>query len=209
MKYRMISSMFSAAALVLVVGVLAVPKTTKAGPVFQDPPTRTMYVVGHGPVQVLRLYDQPDPLGKTQKVVPVGMPVEVYTDQLYNKYWYKTTEEFYAHQYYLTEIDPSLAAAEEAVEEISPEDRQREDELLAKYMDIEIVSMILRKEIRVGFTQDQVRDSWGEPDSWHLSKTTAMGDEVMWEYDALPGKRGAARLSFDYRKKLVNYVVEK
>jgi hypothetical protein len=209
MKYRIISSIFSAAALVLVVGVLVVPKTAQAEPAIQDPPSKTMFVIGHGPVQVLRLYDKPDPMGKTQKTVPVGMPIEIYTDQMYNNYWYKTTEGFYAHRYYLSETDPNLAVAAPEEEDVdSVERRRREDELLEKYKDLIMVTKILQGRIEIGFTMDQVRDSWGDPDSWRVLETTAMGDRVLWEYDSTP-RRGATRLTFDYRKKLITRVTDK
>jgi|GEM_PF-1712641 len=208
MKYRIISSIFIAAALTVFSCALVLPESAQAETAIQDPPTKMMYVIGHGAIQVLRLYDTPDPLGKTQKTIPVGMQVEVYMDQLYNKYWYKTTEGFYAHQYYISETDPNLAAIPEAAEELSPEQQRREDELLDKYKDLVIVGKILRGEIEIGFTMDQVRDSWGEPDNWRILETTALGDNVLWEYDAQPG-RGATRLTFDYRKKLVNMVTDR
>lgn len=208
MKYRIISSIFGIAALTLVACALVIPRTAQAEPAIQDLPTKTMFVIGHGTVQVLRLYDTPDPLGKTQKSVLAGMPIEIYTDQLYNNYWYKTTEGFYAHQYYLSETDPNLAAEAVETPELTPELQRREDEMLEKYKDLVLVGKIIRGDIEVGFTMDQVRDSWGEPDNWRILESTALGDRVLWEYDPLPN-RGAARLTFDYRKKLVNYVVEK
>ncbi len=212
MKSRIILASFCAAALVVVAGSLVMPRGAMAESADQDPETKQMFVVGRGPVQILRLYDNPDPLGKTQKIVLVGMPVEVYTDQMYNKHWYKTVEGFYAHSYYLVHTDPNLMVVSQDTGVADNTDRQqREDELLEKYKDIVMVGKIMRGEIEIGFTQEQVRDTWGDPDSWQVLETTALGDRVLWEYEPNDRNRlgGSARLTFDYRKKLVNYVIDR
>ena len=209
MKSRIIFASFCVASLVMVAGSLNVSRSVLAESVDQDPGTKQMFVVGRGNVQILRLYDKPDPLGKQQKVVLVGMPIEVQTDQMYNKHWYKTVEGFYAHSYYLSNTDPNLmVAVQDAVASDDPDRMRREDILLEKYKDIVIVGKIMRGECEIGFTQEQVRDSWGDPDSWRILETTALGDRVLWEFDSTEA-RGPARLTFDYRKKLVNLVIEK
>ena len=212
MKSRIIFASFCVAVLVMVAGSLDVPRSAMAESVVQDPETKQMFVVGRGPVQVLRLYDKPDPLGKTQKVILVGMPVEVHTDQMYNDHWYKTVEGFYAHSYYLVHTDPNLMTVSEETEDTGDPDRQRrEDMLLEKYKDIIMVGKIMRGEVEIGFTQEQVRDTWGDPDSWQVLETTALGDRVLWEFEPNEKNRlrGSARLTFDYRKKLVNYVIDR
>ena len=209
MKSRIILASFCAAALVMVAGSLVMSRSALAESADQDPETKQMFVLGRGSVQVLRLYDKPDPLGKSQKIVLVGMPIEVYADQMYNKHWYKTVEGFYAHSYYLSHTDPSLMVVSQDTGVTDDPDRQRrEDILLEKYKDIIMVGKIMRGEVEIGFTQEQVRDSWGDPDTWRILETTALGDRVLWEFDSTE-TRGPARLTFDYRKKVVNLVIEK
>ena len=137
------------------------------------------------------------------------MPVEVYADQMYNKHWYKTVEGFYAHSYYLSHTDPHLmVVSQDTGVTDDPDQQRREDLLLEKYKDIVMVGKIMRGECEIGFTQEQVRDSWGDPDTWRVLETTALGDRVLWEFDSTE-TRGSARLTFDYRKKVVNLVIEK
>lgn len=212
MKSRIILASFCVTALVIVTGSLVLSRSALAEPADQDPETKQMFVMGRGPVQILRLYDKPDPLGKSQKIVLVGMPIDVYTDQMYNKHWYKTVEGFYAHSYYLSNTDPNLmTVSDDTGVTGDPDIQRREDLLLEKYLDIVMVGKIMRREVEIGFTQEQVRDAWGDPDSWQVLETTALGDRVLWEFEPNDNNnlKGSARLTFDYRKKLVNLVIDR
>jgi hypothetical protein len=166
--------------------------------------TKTMYAAGRGTVQVVRLYDKPDPLGKTMERVLPGTEIKVLTDQLYNKYWYKTETGLYAHIRYLSETNPM---AEDVESESAPAeaDPERESELLAKYTDMTIVKKILSHQIDIGFTMDQVIDSWGEPYDRKILESTSLGDRWQWRYEA--DKK--AYLIFDERKKLVEIRADK
>lgn len=210
MKHRIAISLAGFAAVVMIAGTFAVASRAQAEPVFQEqePELTTMWVVPRGSVLILRLYDKPDPLGTTMVTVPAGQPIEVYTDQFYNNYWLKTKDGYYAHSYYLTNIDPSYdpAAARAAM---SQEDLARENELLDKGWPIAVVSLILSHEIKIGFTMEQVIESWGNPDD-QLTKSTSMGrDEYTWTYYTPPGGRKRTVISFDYRKVVVQIVTDK
>jgi len=202
MKHRWNTGWTAPVALVLTVAfVLAAAPPTGA-----QTETKTMYAVGRGTVQVVRLYDKPDPLGKTMEKVLPGTEIKVLTDQLYNKFWYKTESGLYAHIRYLSETDPmaeeggaeSAVAAEEA-------DTARENELLAKYSDMTIVRKILNHQIDIGFTMDQVIDAWGQPYDRKILESTSLGERWQWRYEA--DKR--AFLIFDERKKIVEIRFDK
>ncbi len=165
---------------------------------------KTMYAVGRGTVLVVRLYDKPDPLGKTMEKVLPGTQIKVLTDQLYNKYWYKTDTGLYAHIHYLSETDPMAEVA--ATQDVAAEaDTEREGALLAKYSDIAIVQKILNHQIDIGFTMDQVRDAWGQPYDTKILESTSLGERWQWRYEA--DKK--AFLIFDERKKLVDIRADK
>jgi len=170
----------------------------------QEPATKTMYAVGRGNIQVIRLYDKPDPLGTTMEKLLPGSEVVVQTDQLFNNYWYKTSSGLYAHIRYLSETDPLAEMAAESEQQVDF-DAERENALLAKYSDLGIVQKILAHQVEVGFTMDQVRDSWGQPDSTTLLESTSMGDRWQWRYEG--DKK--AYLFFDERKKIVEIRADK
>lgn len=170
----------------------------------QEPATKTMYAVGRGNIQVVRLYDKPDPLGTTMEKLLPGTEVVVLTDQLYNDYWYKTSGGLYAHIRYLSESNPMAEMGAEQGAQIDY-DAERENALLAKYSDLGIVQKILAGQIDIGFTMDQVRDSWGEPDSTNLLESTSLGDRWQWRYEG--DKK--AYLFFDERKKVVEIRADK
>jgi hypothetical protein len=211
MKHRKAVALMAIATVLMVSGSLYAAGTSKAAPAVQDTPAKTMYVIGRGNVQVIRLYDAPDPLGKTMKTLPTGMPVEVLTDQLYNKYWYKTTEGFYAHVLYLSETDPAAMVADQAGDPTTEVDVERENELLVKYGDLTIVSKIMAGQVEVGFTMDQVQDAWGNPDSRTELQSTALGSIWQWIYSGRTDRnpRNTTTLKFDERKKLVDVKTEK
>ena len=199
MKHRGNHDWTAPVALALAVAFLL----SAAPPVGAQTETKTMYAMGRGIVQVIRLYDEPSPLGKTVERVLPGTEIKVLTDQLYNKYWYKTEAGHYAHIRYLSETDPMAEVApSEGTEEIDPE---RENALLAKYGDLAIVQKILSHQIEIGFTMDQVIDSWGQPYNREILQSTALGDRVQWRYEA--DKK--AYLIFDERKKLVEIRADK
>ncbi len=208
MKHRKAAALMAVATVLMVAGTLCPTAIVEA----QDPPTKTMFALGRGQTQVIRLYDKPDPRGTTMKQIPTGLPIEVLTDQLYNKFWYKTTEGFYVHALYLTEADPSANVAEAGAEAGQQEvDSERENELLQKYGDLGLVSKILAGVVEMGYTMDQVRDAWGGPDSTLALQDTAMGTIWQWVYsgrgDRQPIK--TTTLKFDERKKIVDIKTEK
>ena len=161
-----------------------------------QPSTKTMYTVGRGSIQVIRIYDAPDPLGKTVQTLVPGNEVEVYTDELHNKYWYKTTEGHFAHSLYLSETNPLIEAEERGD---VPVDRAREDRLMQKYRDIAIVNNIMVGNVQIGWTQDMVVDAWGDPDSRELLRSDVQGDIWMWLYDNPERK---VDLVFDHRQRV-------
>lgn len=208
MKNRISASLFSLVAMALVVGTFLLPEPAMAQEQEQEQAdVQTMWVVARGEVLVLRLYDEPDPLGKTQKTVPAGSELKVHTDQVYNKYWYKTTEGFYAHSYYLTNVDPSYDPEAQRAQ-MSDEERQREGELMDKYNNLSIVSDILSQRIQIGFTMEQTMESWGNPDDQRISPTT-MGDNYVWTYYNPPGGIKRTVIKFDHRKKIISMQTDK
>ncbi len=206
MNHRKAAALMAVATVLMIAGTLCPTASVQA----QDPPTKTMFAIGRGQVQVIRLYDKPEPLGTTMKEVLTGMPIEVLTDQLYNKYWYKTTEGFYAHVLYLTEEDPN---AEDVGMEggQTQEEIEHENALLQKYGDLRLVNLILTHQIQMGFTMDQVRDSWGNPDSTQELESTALGSTWQWIYSGRGDRnpKNTTTLKFDYRRKVVDIRVEK
>ncbi len=77
MKLRKAAVLLALAAVVMTAGTLIMPSDAQADPVLQDPPTKTMWIVGRGAVLVVPLYDEPNPLGKAMKKLPAGTTVEV------------------------------------------------------------------------------------------------------------------------------------
>ena len=211
MKHRKAVAPMALATVLMVSGSLYAAGTSEAAPAVQDTPAKTMYVVGRGTVQVIRLYDAPDPLGNTMKTLPTGTPIEVLTDQLYNKYWYKTTEGFYAHVLYLSETDPAAVVADQAADPEADVNIERENALLVKYGDLTMVSKIMIGQVEVGFTMDQVRDAWGTPDSTTELQSTALGSIWQWVYSGRTDRnpRKTTTLKFDERKKLIDVKTEK
>jgi hypothetical protein len=200
MKPRWNNGWAAPVALALTVAfVLAAASSTGA-----QTETKTMYAMGRGTIQVIRLYDRPDPLGKTMARVLAGTEIKVFTDQLYNKYWYKTDNGYYAHIRYLSETNP-MAEAATGGEETTQVDTERESALLTKYGDLTLVRKILSHQIDIGFTMDQVLDSWGQPYSREVLQSTALGDRVQWRYE---GDR-KTYLIFDERKKVVEIRADK
>lgn len=210
MKQRIAISLAGIATVVMIAGTFAVASRAQAEPVFQEqePALKTMWVVARGSVIVLRLYDKPDPLGKTMVTIPAGQPIEVFTDEIHNKHWFKTKDGHYAHSYYLTDVDPAYdPEAERAA--MSSEEMARENELLDKGYSISDIALILSNEIKIGFTMEMVMDAWGNPDDT-LIKSTAMGrDEFTWTYYSPPGGRKRTVLSFDYRKVVYQIATDK
>jgi len=187
------SSLMLSAAAMMVAGLLSFPMNARA-----QQSTKTMYVVGRGTVQVVRLYDKPDPLGTTMKSLPSGSPIEVYTDQLYNKYWYKTSEGYYAHTLYLSDTDPNAEPGAAEGPKTS-EEQKREADLLEKYKDLDVVNNILVGNVKPGMTMSMVADSWGQPDDKRLLQGNAAGDEWLWIYD---NAKHRADVQFDYRQRV-------
>jgi len=196
MKHR-IAALWTGAVVMLAVSLLAVPAVADAQQ--EEQATKTMYIVGRGSVQVIRLYDEPDPLGTTVKTMVPGQPVEVYTDQMYNKYWFKTTEDLYAHSLYLSDVDPTAVTEGEQSEEMTEAQRRREDELLQKYQDLQVVNDILLGNVKPGMTMEMVEDAWGPPDNRTILETGATGDIWLWTYD---NEERRVDVKFDHRKRV-------
>jgi len=211
MKHRKAAALMGLATTFMVAGTLFVPSRAEAAPVLQDPPTRTMWVIGRGNVQVIPLHDAPEALGKAMKRLPTGSPVEVFTDQLYNKYWYKTSEGFYAHVNYLTDVDPATIEGAVGGGVATDVDYEREAELLEKYGDLGLVSNLMAGIVNIGYTMDMVRDAWGNPDTTTILETTALGDNVQWIYSGREDRnpKTTTTLKFDYRKKVIDIKAEK
>ena len=209
MKHRKAAALMVLATTFMVAGTLFVPSRAEAAPVLQDPPTR--WVIGRGNVQVVPLHDTPEPLGKAMKRLPTGTPVEVFTDQLYNKYWYKTSEGFYAHVTYLSDVDPATIEGAVGGGGATDVDYEREAELLEKYGDLGMVSNLMAGIVNIGYTMDMVRDAWGNPDTTTILETTALGDNVQWIYSGREDRnpKTTTTLKFDYRKKVVDIKAEK
>ncbi|MFC1628872.1 hypothetical protein ACFL3H_07145 [Gemmatimonadota bacterium] len=206
MKRRIGIALVGAATLVMLVGIFSFPVQVKAQQ--QDESTvKTMWVVPRGAVLSLRLYDKPDPLGTTMKTVPAGLPIEVETAEMYAKYWYKTTEGYYAHFYYLTDVDPAFdAAAERAT--MSEADLQREDELLQKYPNLARVAEIMGQRVSIGMEMEMVIDSWGRPDDQRTVPST-MGDTFTWTYDTPPGGLNRTVIKFNEVKKVISIATDR
>ncbi len=196
MKHR-IAALWTGTALMLALSLLAVPADADAQQ--EEQATKTMYIVGRGSVQVVRLYDEPDPLGTTVKTMVPGQPVDVFTDQLYNKYWYKTSDGLYAHSLYLSDVDPTAMVEGGSGEELTDAQKRREDELLEKYQDIQVVNDILLGNVRPGMTMEMVRDAWGAPDDRRQLESGATGDIWLWVYD---NKERRVDVRFDHRQRV-------
>ena len=196
MKHR-IAVLWTGAVVMLALSLLALPSDAVAQQ--EEQATKTMYIVGRGPVQVIRLYDEPDPLGTTVKTMVPGQPVEVYTDQMYNKYWYKTSEDLYAHSLYLSEVDPTAQMEGGGEEELTEAQRRREDELLEKYKDIQVVNDILVGNVKPGMTMEMVEDAWGQPDDRRMLESGPTGDIWLWVYD---NEERRVDVKFDHRERV-------
>jgi len=212
MKCRIAVTLAGIAAIVMIAGTVVLPDSARAATVLQaqeqEPALQTMWVVARGRVLVLRLYDTPEVLGKTMATIPAGQTIEVHTDQMYNKYWFKTKEGYYAHSYYLTDVDPAFdPAAERAA--MSEEQLQRENELLDKFGDLRWVSLILSHEIQIGMTMEMVTESWGRPDDFNVIQTSMGRDEYTWTYYTPPGDRKRTVVKFDYRKVVIDIATDK
>ncbi len=205
MKRRIGIALAGAATLVMLVGLFSFPIQVQAQE--EESTVKTMWVVPRGTVLILRLYDKPDPLGSTMKTVMAGEPIEVETAEMHAKYWYKTTEGFYAHSYYLTDVDPAYDAEAERAE-MSDEDVRWEDELLKKYNDIGLVLEIMNQKIRIGMSMEMVMDSWGRPDDQRIVPGT-MGDSFTWTYDIPPGDIKRTVVNFNERKRVINIATDK
>lgn len=206
MKRRIGIALAGAATLVMLAGLFSFPIQVQAQEQ-EESTVKTMWVVPRGTVLVLRLYDKPDPLGKTMKKVMAGDTIEVESAEMHAKYWYKTTEGFYAHSYYLTDVDPAYdAEAERAA--MSDEDVRWEDELLKKYNDIRLVLEIMNQKIRIGMSMEMVMDSWGRPDDQRIVPGT-MGDTYTWTYDIPPGDIKRTVVNFNEIKKVVNIATDR
>jgi hypothetical protein len=136
------------------------------------------------------------------------MSIKIYTDQMYNKYWFKTDEGYYAHRYYLTNVDPAFDA-EAAHAGMSEEELERERQLLEKYNDVGIVSDIMNHSVpKVGWSMEMVIDSWGNPDDRQTVQQT-MGDEHTWIYYEPPGGINRTVIKFDHRRRVVNVATDR
>ncbi len=167
-----------------------------------------MWVVPRGQIMVLRLYDEPNPLGTTMATIPAGMEIKVHVDQMYNKYWYKTEEGYYAHRYYLTDVDPAYDPEAERAQ-MSQEDLAREQELLEKYNDIRIVNAIMAQAVpQVSWTMEMVIDSWGNPDDRQTIEKP-MGSEYTWIYYEPPGGINRTVIKFDHRRVVINVATDR
>ncbi len=206
MKRQIGIALAGAATLVMLVGLFSFPIQVQAQEE-EESTVKTMWVVPRGTVLSLRLYDKPDPLGSTMKTVPAGLPIEVESAEMYAKYWYKTTEGYYAHSYYLTDVDPAFdPEAERAT--MSEEDVRREDELLRKYNNLQLVQDILNKRIAIGYTMEMMIDSWGRPDEQRTVPGT-MGDKYTWEYYTPPGGIKRTVINFNEVKKVINIATDR
>ena len=85
MKRRIGIAFAGAATLVMLAGLFSFPAQVRAQEQ-DDAGVQTMWVVPRGTVLILRLYDEPNPLGTTKKIVPAGQTVEVETAEMHNKY---------------------------------------------------------------------------------------------------------------------------
>ena len=206
MKRRIGITLAGAATLVMLVGLFSFPIQVQAQEQ-EESTVKTMWVVPRGTVLILRLYDKPDPLGSTMKTVMAGETIEVETAEMHAKYWYKTTEGFYAHSYYLTDVDPAYDAEAERAE-MSDEDVRWEDELLKKYNDIGLVLEIMNQKIRIGMSDEMVMDSWGRPDDHRIVPGT-MGDSYTWTYYMPPGGIKRTVVNFNERKRVINIATDK
>ena len=196
MKHR-IAALWTGAVVMLALSLLALPSDAVAQQ--EEQATKTMYIVGRGPVQVIRLYDEPDPLGTTVKTMVPGQPVEVFTDQMFNKYWYKTSEGLYAHSLYLSEVDPTVEMGGSGEDEMTEAQRRREDELLEKYKDIQVVNDILVGNVKPGMTMEMVEDAWGQPDDRRMLESGPAGDIWLWVYD---NEERRVDVKFDHRERV-------
>ncbi|MFO7768144.1 MAG: hypothetical protein R6W82_04185 [bacterium] len=197
MKHR-IAALWTGTAVMVALSLLALPADADAQQ--EEQATKTMYIVGRNDVQVIRLYDEPDPLGTTVETMVPGQTVEVFTDRMYNKYWYKTSEGHYAHSLYLSEVDPTVSAGSgEAGEELTEAQREREDELLEKYKDIQVVNDILVGNVKPGMTMEMVEDAWGQPDDRRILESGPTGDIWLWVYD---NEERKVDVVFDHRKRV-------
>ncbi len=206
MKRRIGIAFAGAATLVMLAGLFSFPTQVRAQEQ-DDAGVQTMWVVPRGEVLILRLYDEPNPLGKTQKIVPAGQPVEVETAEMHNKYWYKTTEGFYAHFYYLTDVDPAHDPEAER-DAMSDEMRVREDELLKKYNNIQLVQTILSQKTEIGMTMAMVMDSWNAPDDT-ITIPGTMGGTWSWIYYTPPTGFKRTVIKFNEAKKVISIQVDK
>ena len=82
---------------------------------------------------------------------------------------------------------------------------------MQKYGDLGIVSKILNGAVEIGFTMDQVRDAWGNPDSTTELQSTALGSIWQWVYSGRGDRhpRRTTTMKFDERKKLIDIKTEK
>jgi len=206
MKRRIGIAFAGAATLVMLAGLFSFPTQVRAQEQ-DDAGVQTMWVVPRGTVLILRLYDEPNPLGKTQKTIPAGQPIEVESNEMHNKYWYKTSEGYYAHFYYLTDVDPALdPEADRAA--MSDEMRAREDELLKKYNNIQLVQNILAQKTEIGMSMDMIMDSWGSPDEY-ITIPGTMGDSYSWIYFTPPTGFKRTVIKFNERKMVISIQVDK
>jgi hypothetical protein len=190
----------------MLAGLFSIPVQVQAQDQ-EDSGVQMMWVVPRGEVLILRLYDEPDPLGKTMKTVPAGQPIEIETGEMHNKYWYRTTEGYYAHFYYLTDIDPALDP-EAGRAAMTSEQLAREDELLEKYNDLRLVADIMAQKVNIGMAMEMVMDSWGRPDEQQTIPGT-MGDSYTWIYFTPPGGIKRTVIKFNERKRVISIVTDK